>query len=86
MKLMISNTILRLIIVNACPMLVVDGNVVVEDIIRSENQAQYVYGDVVNFSCTEGHQLDGSDSTVCNADGRWTSRPPTCQRMFCVSC
>ena len=86
MKSILSNTILRLILVNTCPMLVVDEDVIVEDVIRSENQAQYVYGDVVQFSCTEGHQLDGSESTVCNADGRWTSRPPTCQRMFCVSC
>ena len=85
-KLILSNTLLRLILVNACPMLVVDENVIVEEIIRSENQAQYVYQDKVQFSCTKGHQLDGSDSTVCNADGRWTSRPPTCHRMFCVSC
>ena len=63
-------------------MLVVDEDVVVEDTIRSDNQSQYVYGDVVYFSCIKGFELDGSSSTICKADGRWTSIPPTCHRKY----
>ena len=60
-------------------MLVVGEKVVIED---GTNQTQYVYRDVVHFSCIEGYEPDGSEHAVCNANGQWTSRPPTCQREY----
>ena len=63
-------------------MLVIRENVVIEDIVRGNNQTGYVYQDVVRFSCIDGYKLNGDKYAGCNANGQWTSRPPLCQREF----
>ena len=72
---------------NTCPILVVGKNMVIEDIIRSgHNETQYVYRDVVRFSCVEGYEVEGDEHAACNTNGQWTSRPPTCRRKYVSAC
>ncbi|XP_070764545.1 E-selectin-like [Enoplosus armatus] len=40
-------------------------------------------GMVCNFSCDEGHELQGALSMECAHPGQWTSTPPTCTAMRC---
>ncbi|XP_065890349.1 scavenger receptor cysteine-rich type 1 protein M160-like isoform X4 [Dysidea avara] len=35
-------------------------------------------GDMVQFSCDEGYQLNGATSTVCLNTTQWTNHPPQC--------
>jgi len=35
-------------------------------------------GDMVQFSCDEGYQLNGAASTVCLNTSKWTNHPPQC--------
>ncbi|XP_076811797.1 uncharacterized protein LOC143458809 [Clavelina lepadiformis] len=35
------------------------------------------------YACDEGYTMVGSGSTLCNADGTWSSTPPTCERKTC---
>ncbi|XP_030583129.1 E-selectin-like [Archocentrus centrarchus] len=40
-------------------------------------------GVVCNFTCDEGHELQGALSMECTNPGHWTSRPPTCTVVRC---
>ena len=34
------------------------------------------------YSCSDGFELVGSESSRCLADGQWSIDPPTCKRTF----
>ena len=38
-------------------------------------------GSHVNFQCTAGYRLVGSQRITCRLDGTWSGQPPTCQGM-----
>uniref|UniRef100_A0A3Q0S3E2 E-selectin n=1 Tax=Amphilophus citrinellus TaxID=61819 RepID=A0A3Q0S3E2_AMPCI len=40
-------------------------------------------GVVCNFTCDQGHELQGALSMECTNPGHWTSRPPTCTVVRC---
>ena len=37
----------------------------------------------VTFSCDPGYSLNGADTLNCQADGNWSSTPPTCDPVDC---
>ncbi|XP_069551167.1 E-selectin-like [Brachyistius frenatus] len=39
---------------------------------------------VCDFSCDEGHELEGALSMTCTQLRQWTSRPPTCTAVRCL--
>ncbi|XP_032828413.2 sushi, von Willebrand factor type A, EGF and pentraxin domain-containing protein 1-like isoform X3 [Petromyzon marinus] len=42
------------------------------------------YGQVITYSCNEGYQMVESTSiVVCQANGLWLGRPPTCEPKTC---
>ncbi|XP_065196834.1 sushi, von Willebrand factor type A, EGF and pentraxin domain-containing protein 1-like isoform X2 [Sycon ciliatum] len=38
---------------------------------------------ILYFSCNEGFNLQGSKSTLCQANGTWSSETPACNRIAC---
>lgn len=36
-------------------------------------------GDTVNFTCSEGFQLDGAQQITCGPGGQWQPEPPQCR-------
>eukprot|EP00117_Sycon_ciliatum_P031628 scpid5507/ scgid24698/ Sushi, von Willebrand factor type A, EGF and pentraxin domain-containing protein 1; CCP module-containing protein 22; Polydom; Selectin-like osteoblast-derived protein; Serologically defined breast cancer antigen NY-BR-38 len=44
---------------------------------------QYTFGETLVFTCDSGFQLLGENSTVCQADGAWSSSVPTCEAVDC---
>lgn len=38
-------------------------------------------GSTASYSCIGGYTLDGSAQRVCQADGQWSSREPTCSKL-----
>ena len=43
------------------------------------------FRDVVNFQCNLGYTLNGSSSSLCLADGTWSSPVPVCNVLHCPS-
>ncbi|CAH1777826.1 unnamed protein product [Owenia fusiformis] len=45
----------------------------------------HVAGDVVNYTCSEGYESEGSNivSLTCRGDGSWESKTISCQRVNC---
>ena len=41
------------------------------------------YGQTATYSCTGGNSVIGAASVTCQADGSWSSAPPTC-RQTCM--
>ncbi|CAH1248684.1 CSMD1 [Branchiostoma lanceolatum] len=41
------------------------------------------YGDVLTFTCNTGFRLTGSSRLTCGSSGRWSSSPPTCNKVVC---
>ncbi|XP_019614393.1 PREDICTED: sushi, von Willebrand factor type A, EGF and pentraxin domain-containing protein 1-like [Branchiostoma belcheri] len=41
------------------------------------------YQDTVRFTCNLGHELQGSGSITCRADGTWSAEVPTCTAIEC---
>ncbi|XP_028652448.2 complement component receptor 1-like protein isoform X1 [Erpetoichthys calabaricus] len=39
------------------------------------------YRSVVTFACNDGYMLEGSDTIMCQENGQWSSKPPTCSKM-----
>ena len=37
---------------------------------------------VLDFSCNQGYTLQGSQTTICQLNGTWSSGTPTCKRMY----
>ncbi|XP_039605786.1 C4b-binding protein alpha chain-like [Polypterus senegalus] len=40
-----------------------------------------VYRSIVTFACNHGYMLEGSDTIMCQQNGQWSSKPPTCSKM-----
>ena len=49
-------------------------------ITRDEVTTAYVYNDLLTYECNTGFTISGSKVLRCNANGRWSSEPPTCER------
>lgn len=39
---------------------------------------------IVSFSCFDGLTLNGIETVVCNNDGTWSNRLPTCEKKGIV--
>ncbi|KAM9351035.1 C4b-binding protein alpha chain [Symphorus nematophorus] len=50
----------------------------------SPDKESYQYEDVVQYSCANGFELQGSNSITCSADGTFKPAPPRCNRVTCV--
>ena len=37
-----------------------------------------------NYSCLEGHELDGNASRICLESGVWSDAEPVCNRKHCI--
>ena len=37
------------------------------------------FGAVVRYTCNEGYILSGQPERVCQGDGYWSGKPPTCE-------
>lgn len=59
-----------------CDELDVSENVIVDAPIRN-------VGSLMKFSCSKGHYLVGNDSRVCQKNGRWAGKSPTCKPVDC---
>ena len=42
----------------------------------------YIFGSVVEFSCSRGFELRGSSSVSCQEDGSWSSTTPLCNGIM----
>ncbi len=42
----------------------------------------YLYGDIVHYSCHQGHRLVGPKSRRCSQNGAWTGSRPVCRGCF----
>ncbi|XP_076634348.1 sushi, von Willebrand factor type A, EGF and pentraxin domain-containing protein 1 [Colletes latitarsis] len=43
----------------------------------------YFFGDEIHYSCLDGYELRGNPHRICNADGKWSGRPPICIGKTC---
>ncbi|XP_050712143.1 sushi, von Willebrand factor type A, EGF and pentraxin domain-containing protein 1-like isoform X3 [Eriocheir sinensis] len=44
---------------------------------------EFLYGSTANYSCREGYAMEGTGVLRCEADGSWSSEPPTCRPVEC---
>nr|XP_055049542.1 sushi, von Willebrand factor type A, EGF and pentraxin domain-containing protein 1-like isoform X2 [Misgurnus anguillicaudatus] len=49
----------------------------------SNPNGNFSYDSVCEYSCDEGYELKGSNTTNCTATTEWTSKPPTCELVQC---
>ncbi|XP_063322818.1 E-selectin-like isoform X1 [Pelmatolapia mariae] len=47
------------------------------------HETPHPLGMLCNFTCDEGHELQGAHSMECTHPGQWTSRSPTCTVVQC---
>lgn len=40
---------------------------------------KYLVGSIVRFGCNSGYSLAGSETSICRADGTWSTPTPECQ-------
>ena len=40
----------------------------------------YSYEDTCNFTCNTGYDLTGSDTRICQSNGRWSGSDDVCRR------
>ena len=43
----------------------------------------YTYESMLNFSCYDGYNLNGTGNITCQSNGEWTSSAPTCLPVDC---
>ncbi|XP_039462378.1 sushi, von Willebrand factor type A, EGF and pentraxin domain-containing protein 1-like isoform X4 [Oreochromis aureus] len=48
------------------------------------HETPHPLGMLCNFTCDEGHELQGAHSMECTHPGQWTSRSPTCTAVTCL--
>ncbi|TRY98885.1 hypothetical protein DNTS_026546 [Danionella cerebrum] len=46
---------------------------------------EFSYESQCEFSCVEGHKLKGSSTTRCSSTAEWSSKPPTCEVLQCLT-
>ncbi|XP_035509970.1 E-selectin [Morone saxatilis] len=51
--------------------------------LTSPTATPHPLGMVCNFSCEEGHELQGAHNMECANPGQWSSTPPTCTAVRC---
>ncbi|XP_072552073.1 E-selectin [Salminus brasiliensis] len=44
---------------------------------------EFSYKSQCRYTCDEGYQVAGSQTTQCNGSATWSSRPPTCEPVQC---
>ena len=66
--------------VPVCELVQCDNVSVVNGIKFGDN---HTYGSVLNFSCTEGYNLNGTATITCQSNGEWSSSIPTCIPVDC---
>ncbi|KAM3876154.1 P-selectin-like [Diretmus argenteus] len=49
----------------------------------SHNYGEYSYDSLCQYSCEEGYQLSTPGPMRCNASGKWSEQPPTCELVQC---
>nr|XP_020654229.1 P-selectin-like isoform X1 [Pogona vitticeps] len=49
----------------------------------SHIHGEFQYQSSCKFTCAEGFQISGADTTVCEKSGQWSSLEPTCQVREC---
>jgi len=40
------------------------------------------YKGMARFKCIEGFRLEGSDTLICEGNGKWSANPPTCKSIY----
>uniref|UniRef100_A0A668TX69 Selectin E n=1 Tax=Oreochromis aureus TaxID=47969 RepID=A0A668TX69_OREAU len=48
------------------------------------HETPHPLGMLCNFTCDEGHELQGAHSMECTHPGQWTSRSPICTAVTCL--
>ena len=43
------------------------------------------FGSTATYSCNQDYMLDGPRTRNCQADGSWSGREPTCERMSAIA-
>ena len=43
----------------------------------------FTYMAIIEYRCNVGYRRSGSGTIVCTENGRWSSKPPTCERKCC---
>ena len=45
---------------------------------------EFMFGTLVKYTCMPGHLMEGSQTLLCQEDGRWSDVPPTCEAVHCT--
>ena len=72
-----------LVAVNQCevPTKLVNGNITFED----DDPANILPGDMIEYACSEGTELQGPQYRFCQRNGNWSDEQPQCigeRKMF----
>ncbi|XP_061166124.1 sushi, von Willebrand factor type A, EGF and pentraxin domain-containing protein 1-like [Saccostrea echinata] len=65
-----------------CPMLSLSGS----GLLPSVNKDDFVFGDHVSFTCTQGYVIVGGTRLECQSDGTWSGSLPTCTPQAAAAC
>ncbi|XP_076873495.1 E-selectin-like isoform X2 [Brachyhypopomus gauderio] len=49
----------------------------------SHSNGRFAYASHCQYSCSEGYQISGSQTTRCEASKTWSNEPPTCEVVQC---
>ncbi|XP_068164048.1 sushi, von Willebrand factor type A, EGF and pentraxin domain-containing protein 1 isoform X1 [Antennarius striatus] len=53
------------------------------DLANGMARGSYIYPEVVRYECSTGYLLKGSDTLLCQANGKWSGQKPRCEPVFC---
>ncbi|ROL43472.1 P-selectin [Anabarilius grahami] len=51
--------------------------------VQCSDPTDFSYGSQCEYSCDEGYELKGSSTTRCTSTMEWSSKPPTCELLYC---
>ena len=68
----------QLIYVVLCPPLIKPGNGTMNCALGDDKAPSY--DDTCSFTCNTGHELTGSDTRICQSDGRWSGTDSVCSK------
>ena len=72
-------TVFSLLVVT-CPPLVIPNN----GMVITDSSLPQPYGTVVNITCEEGYDLDGSESRMCLSNGTWSGEDTVCKCKYII--
>jgi len=51
------------------------------------DNANTTFGSVVRYSCNTGYKIEGNNTRVCQTNGSWTGKDPSCEgsTLTCVA-